>query len=739
MDEDGISLSSLPSSVASSGRLATMVAVECELPFNGTLSPPSCYDLESLVDYPICLPELSLEAGVDQIYCDGSGVVDASVAVDFFISVDRTLHDSKSIDHHHGEVTDIASNNCLETDKDFSARCLKTACKRKLPDDYDEKFSNSAITDDLLAHLSNELRTPPPSSSSHIAASSCKRKRCDDDDDLTLDDGNVVGEESQSMIVIDSKDDASVTCNGLCSHPQAPALLKNDRCYSLSTPCQSVLVSNNKTWNSTAECNVTLDGSIGLDMTAQHCDSSDSVVDVVGYDVADDESCGAIEYLSCPLNTEFNITDENCASTDSEIHNINSNERVVLGKVCASSYASSRSHRISPFLNTPKQRKEEKRKVLKMCIQKMRSVDDPEHFLRRSVLINNTMKRLQRELREEKIRQNSRWNSSSRNLQESSVKYDVFNTDCYPMHGDMLNSPSAIVYGSRFGPVLPLSSVLSPSPTTSHYSSTTPSKVDKFEKESPVLNASLFSESEYVDIETFSTSCASTALCTEDDVSLFLSKPYLETRSGLTSLKSMLPSKPSVIEEDKIMSDNMESAVTSSILSTDLAFPRLSLNNMSDALSDRCELTPIQSSYNDNNYLDFTLLGSSIVQDSPKCRDYQFVSNYSAAKLSLSDTHAPTDTNYTRPLDAYYTCTTTDSSSLSFDSANILLELGPSSSTMYSPRASPICHGDIEPDILNSSVFNSPGSCSSQSQKEKQMFTDIDVAFNSLIHAMGRS
>lgn len=63
-----------------------------------------------------------------------------------------------------------------------------------------------------------------------------------------------------------------------------------------------------------------------------------------------------------------------------------------------------RTPRISPFLNTPKQRKEERRKILKLSIHKMRAVEDPEHFLRRSVLINNTMKRLQRELREEKLR-----------------------------------------------------------------------------------------------------------------------------------------------------------------------------------------------------------------------------------------------------------------------------------------------------------------------------------------------
>ena len=61
-----------------------------------------------------------------------------------------------------------------------------------------------------------------------------------------------------------------------------------------------------------------------------------------------------------------------------------------------------RPKRISPFHNTPKQRRDEKRKVLRMSIQKLHQIDDPELFLRRSVLINNMTKRMQKELREEK-------------------------------------------------------------------------------------------------------------------------------------------------------------------------------------------------------------------------------------------------------------------------------------------------------------------------------------------------
>jgi hypothetical protein len=58
--------------------------------------------------------------------------------------------------------------------------------------------------------------------------------------------------------------------------------------------------------------------------------------------------------------------------------------------------------RISPFHNTPKERKEERRRILKMSVQKLRQMEDPEYFLTRSVLINNTLRKLQDEIREEK-------------------------------------------------------------------------------------------------------------------------------------------------------------------------------------------------------------------------------------------------------------------------------------------------------------------------------------------------
>ena len=43
-----------------------------------------------------------------------------------------------------------------------------------------------------------------------------------------------------------------------------------------------------------------------------------------------------------------------------------------------------------------------RRKVLRVSVRKLKAIDDPETFLRRSVLVNNTMKRLQIEVRKER-------------------------------------------------------------------------------------------------------------------------------------------------------------------------------------------------------------------------------------------------------------------------------------------------------------------------------------------------
>lgn len=60
--------------------------------------------------------------------------------------------------------------------------------------------------------------------------------------------------------------------------------------------------------------------------------------------------------------------------------------------------------RISSLLNTMKNKKVERKKIIKMSFKKLKTIEDPEIYLRRAVLVNNTMKRLQDELREEKKR-----------------------------------------------------------------------------------------------------------------------------------------------------------------------------------------------------------------------------------------------------------------------------------------------------------------------------------------------
>ena len=52
--------------------------------------------------------------------------------------------------------------------------------------------------------------------------------------------------------------------------------------------------------------------------------------------------------------------------------------------------------RTSSILGHPKYRhKEEKKKLLKICVRKLRNMEDPEVLLCKAVLINNTLKHLQ--------------------------------------------------------------------------------------------------------------------------------------------------------------------------------------------------------------------------------------------------------------------------------------------------------------------------------------------------------
>lgn len=91
------------------------------------------------------------------------------------------------------------------------------------------------------------------------------------------------------------------------------------------------------------------------------------------------------------------------------------------------SFCSGRTSR--PTMISAKYRqKEERRKVLKISINKLKKIEDPESSLRRSVLINNTMKRLQREAREEKMQKQQSISSSYRSCFASDFLKDDENT-----------------------------------------------------------------------------------------------------------------------------------------------------------------------------------------------------------------------------------------------------------------------------------------------------------------------
>jgi len=82
-----------------------------------------------------------------------------------------------------------------------------------------------------------------------------------------------------------------------------------------------------------------------------------------------------------------------------------SEDEVLFGTSSPRNYDSSfcSSGKSRPTMISAKYRlKEERRKVLKISVNKLKKIEDPESSLRRSVLINNTMKRLQKEAREEK-------------------------------------------------------------------------------------------------------------------------------------------------------------------------------------------------------------------------------------------------------------------------------------------------------------------------------------------------
>lgn len=87
-------------------------------------------------------------------------------------------------------------------------------------------------------------------------------------------------------------------------------------------------------------------------------------------------------------------------------HSSSTDDDLLFGASGPRNYGSSfcSSGKSRPTMISAKYRlKEERRKVLKISINKLKKIEDPESSLRRSVLINNTMKRLQKEAREEKL------------------------------------------------------------------------------------------------------------------------------------------------------------------------------------------------------------------------------------------------------------------------------------------------------------------------------------------------
>uniref|UniRef100_T1I0S4 SERTA domain-containing protein n=3 Tax=Rhodnius TaxID=13248 RepID=T1I0S4_RHOPR len=94
-----------------------------------------------------------------------------------------------------------------------------------------------------------------------------------------------------------------------------------------------------------------------------------------------------------PLTTNNNHTSD-------QNHKLEDEDDDMFGR----SYGTSFCRPNRPTMISAKYRqKEERRKVLKISINKLKKIEDPESSLRRSVLINNTMKRLQKEAREEKL------------------------------------------------------------------------------------------------------------------------------------------------------------------------------------------------------------------------------------------------------------------------------------------------------------------------------------------------
>ena len=66
--------------------------------------------------------------------------------------------------------------------------------------------------------------------------------------------------------------------------------------------------------------------------------------------------------------------------------------------------------------------REERKRVIKICVNKLQTIQDPESYLCKSVLINNTLKSMQREHRDSQKRKLKRQHSSSHDDQYCPTK-----------------------------------------------------------------------------------------------------------------------------------------------------------------------------------------------------------------------------------------------------------------------------------------------------------------------------
>ncbi|GLV37372.1 uncharacterized protein CBL_10661 [Carabus blaptoides fortunei] len=115
-----------------------------------------------------------------------------------------------------------------------------------------------------------------------------------------------------------------------------------------------------------------------------------------------------------------------------------------------------------PYVRTPRQRpsmisakyrqKEERRKVLKISVNKLRKIEDPEASLCRSVLINNTMKRLQKEAKDEKCAGQQQLQHQQQPVVKQPILVNTV-TDFAIDTDDLV--PTELTYGSRKRPAEP--------------------------------------------------------------------------------------------------------------------------------------------------------------------------------------------------------------------------------------------------------------------------------------------